>query len=73
MNADPWQREFDAALRAFLKADRSPVTAADFAVLVLVAHRLREMFPDDPLVEEEDAATLRSPAGRAILQAVLGA
>jgi 3'(2'), 5'-bisphosphate nucleotidase len=44
--------------QAFLKADRSPVTVADFAVQATVAHRLRQAFPDDPLVAEEDAASL---------------
>ena len=92
MKVDPWQREFDVALRAvregatlardirqrtgvcaFLKTDESPVTVADFAVQALVAHRMAEAFPADPLVAEEDAAALRRPAGRAMLQAVLAA
>jgi 3'(2'), 5'-bisphosphate nucleotidase len=92
LNADPWQREFDGALRAvrdgallardirqrigepaFLKADQSPVTVADFAVQALVAHRLGEMFPDDPLVAEEDATALRASAGQTVLQSVLAA
>ena len=59
--------------RALLKDDRSPVTVADFAVQALIAHRLAEMFPDDPLVAEEDAAALRAPGGRAMPQAVLAA
>jgi 3'(2'), 5'-bisphosphate nucleotidase len=90
MNADPWQREFDVALRvvrdgallardirqrigdrAFLKADQSPVTVADFAVQALVAHRLGAMFPNDTLVAEEDATALRASAGRTMLQTVL--
>ena len=92
MNANPWQREFDVALRvvqdgallardlrqeigdrAFLKADQSPVTVADFAVQALVAHRLGAMFPDDPLVAEEEAAALQPSAGRTVLQSVLNA
>jgi len=44
------------------KADESPVTVADLAVQALVARRLAARFPDDPLVAEEDAATLRQPA-----------
>jgi 3'(2'), 5'-bisphosphate nucleotidase len=55
----------------FVKADRSPVTVADFAVQALVAHRLRQAFPDDPLVAEEDSGSLRAPEGRPILQSVL--
>lgn len=38
-----------------LKADRSPVTLADFAVQALVARLLMEQFPDDPLVAEEES------------------
>jgi 3'(2'), 5'-bisphosphate nucleotidase len=59
--------------RALLKADRSPVTVADFAVQALVAHRLAEAFPDDPLVAEEDTAALRGSAGRTTLESVLAA
>ncbi len=47
--------------QAFLKADQSPVTVADFAVQALVAHRLGRAFPDDPLIAEEDSAGLRGP------------
>ncbi len=57
--------------QAFLKADRSPVTVADFAVQALVAHRLSQAFPDDPLVAEEDSAPLRVAEGQPILQSVL--
>lgn len=57
--------------QAFLKADRSPVTVADFAVQALVALRLWQAFPDDPLVAEEDSASLRAPAGEPIRQSVL--
>ena len=58
---------------ALLKADRSPVTVADFAVQALVAHRLRHPFPDDQLIAEEDAASLRAPEARTILQSLLDA
>ena len=57
--------------QAFLKADRSPVTVADFAVQALVADRLGQAFPDDPLVAEEDSRSLRFPEARPILQSVL--
>ena len=56
---------------ALLKADRSPVTVADFAVQALVAHRLGQAFPDDPLVAEEDSASLQLPDARPTLQSVL--
>lgn len=41
------------------KADRSPVTVADYAVQALVSALLASAFPNDPLVAEEDAAELR--------------
>jgi 3'(2'), 5'-bisphosphate nucleotidase len=56
-----------------VKADRSPVTVADFAVQALIADRLARAFPDDALVAEEDASVLRSSAGRPLLELVLDA
>jgi len=41
------------------KSDRSPVTVADFGSQALVCASLAEAFPDDPVVGEEDSATLR--------------
>ena len=58
---------------AWLKADQSPVTVADFAVQALVAHRLAQTFPEVPLVAEEDAAALRATSGRTMLESVLAA
>jgi 3'-phosphoadenosine 5'-phosphosulfate (PAPS) 3'-phosphatase len=58
--------------QALLKADRSPVTAADLAVQAFVAHHLHLAFPDDPLVAEEHSALLQAPEAQPILQAVLG-
>lgn len=46
--------------QAITKGDKSPVTIADFASQALVAHLLQTVFPDDPLVGEEDASTLLS-------------
>ena len=60
----------DARATSFLKADRSPVTVADFAVQAVIADRLANAFPDDPLVAEEDAASLRLPERHATLEAV---
>jgi 3'(2'), 5'-bisphosphate nucleotidase len=56
-----------------VKADRSPVTVADFAVQALIADRLARAFPDDALVAEEDASVLRSSAGRGLLESVFDA
>lgn len=55
---------------ALTKGDKSPVTVADFAAQALVARRLAEQFPQSVLIAEEDAATLRSPAGRQTLDQV---
>jgi 3'(2'), 5'-bisphosphate nucleotidase len=55
------------------KTDESPVTIVDFAVQAVVSHRLAERFPDDPLVAEEDSATLREPAAGALLSRVADA
>jgi 3'(2'), 5'-bisphosphate nucleotidase len=41
------------------KLDRSPVTIADYASQAVICHALKEAFPDDPIVGEEDAAELR--------------
>jgi 3'(2'), 5'-bisphosphate nucleotidase len=45
------------------KADASPLTIADFAVQAIVAARLARDFPDDPVVAEEDASSLRGGPG----------
>jgi len=57
---------------AQIKADRSPVTVADFAVQAAVAHLLETDFPTDTLVAEEDSAMLRQPDQTALLETVTG-
>ena len=52
------------------KPDKSPVTAADFSVQVLIARILQKHFPDDPLVAEESAAYLRTEEGSETLNQV---
>lgn len=44
---------------AMEKEDRSPVTVADFGSQALVCRRLKSVFPEDPIVAEEDASVLR--------------
>lgn len=44
------------------KSDLSPVTIGDFAVQAMIAKRLHESFPNDPLVSEESTALLRQSA-----------
>ena len=58
-------RGFEARARAptVTKADASPLTLADFAVQALIAARLSRDFPDDPVVAEEDASSLRGGPG----------
>ena len=41
------------------KKDKSPVTVADFGSQAMVCRRLREAFPQDPVIAEEDADELR--------------
>ncbi len=41
------------------KKDRSPVTVADFGAQAVVSHHLLRVFPNDPMVGEEDSAELR--------------
>ncbi len=55
---------------ALTKDDRSPVTVADYASQALIAQRLFEAFPNDPLVGEEDASELRKPETRRVLEQV---
>lgn len=50
-----------------LKPDGSPVTLADFACQALIISRLRERFPKDIFVAEEDSSFLRGRSGEPIL------
>ena len=53
------------------KKDRSPVTVADFGSQALVCRTLREAFPDDPVIGEEDAAELRTSENEALRENVV--
>ncbi|KAH7320691.1 hypothetical protein B0I35DRAFT_198794 [Stachybotrys elegans] len=44
------------------KEDHSPVTVADFAIQALLTATLKDAFPEDTFVGEEDASALRSNA-----------
>lgn len=46
---------------ALEKKDRSPVTIADYASQAVICRRIQQRFPGDPIVGEEDAASLRQP------------
>jgi 3'(2'), 5'-bisphosphate nucleotidase len=45
---------------ALAKGDRSPVTLADLAAQIVVSRRLAEVYPDDPLLAEEDSDALNA-------------
>jgi len=46
---------------AMEKIDKSPVTVADFGSQALICRAVSDMFPDDPIVAEEDAVALGEP------------
>ena len=49
------------------KEDRSPVTVADFGSQALVCRTLGDAFPGDPILGEEDAASLKLPGNKRLL------
>jgi len=53
------------------KKDRSPVTVADFGSQALVCRQIRQAFPDDPIIAEEDATLLRQVDGQSLRQQVV--
>ena len=63
------QAEIDPG--ALSKKDRSPVTIADFGSQALICRALRDAFPDDPIIGEEDAAVLREPAQADMMERVV--
>ena len=63
------QAEIDPG--ALAKQDRSPVTVADFGSQALICRAIREAFPDDPIIGEEDAAVLREPEQADMLERVV--
>ncbi len=53
------------------KADRSPVTVADFGAQALVLNYIAAHFPDDPAVGEEDANELENPENAVLLESIV--
>ncbi len=47
--------------QALEKSDKSPVTVADFGSQAIICKAIAAAFPEDPIVAEEDATTLRQP------------
>jgi 3'(2'), 5'-bisphosphate nucleotidase len=46
---------------SLLKRDRSPVTIADYGAQAIICNLIRERFPNDTIVAEEDSRELRRP------------
>jgi 3'(2'), 5'-bisphosphate nucleotidase len=57
---------------SILKSDRSPVTIADFGSQAIICKFIKEKFPNDIVVAEEDSAELRKPGYSTILEQVTG-
>lgn len=55
------------------KDDRSPVTVADFGAQAVMIERIRNLFPADEIVGEEDAEHLQTADGAGMAAAVLRA
>ena len=52
------------------KSDESPVTVADLAAQAVIASLLKQVFPNDSLVGEEDSKILQAPESKATLDQV---
>jgi len=57
---------------SLLKSDRSPVTIADYGSQAIICKLIRERFPDDTIVAEEDSKELRRSDRSRILEHIAG-
>lgn len=64
------QRDLSAK-DSLTKADRSPVTIADFASQAVVCRMLKATFPGLPIVAEENSGALKKPENKEILQRII--
>jgi 3'(2'), 5'-bisphosphate nucleotidase len=55
---------------SILKSDRSPVTIADYGSQAIICKFVKETFPRDTIVAEEDSTELRKPVHSKILEQV---
>ena len=55
---------------SFIKSDRSPVTIADYGAQAVICKLIKEAFPKDTIIAEEDAAELRKADHSTILARV---
>ena len=53
------------------KKDKSPVTVADFGAQAVICSALKEAFPDDPIVAEEDTSELSSEGGETLKEHIV--
>jgi len=54
-----------------VKKDRSPVTIADYGSQAVICRVLRDTFPNDPIVAEEDSRELNKAENQSILEEVV--
>jgi len=59
-----------AGRESILKSDRSPVTIADYGSQAIICKFIKEAFPRDTIVAEEDSRELRKPVHSKILEQV---
>ena len=64
------QVQAEMVTAALTKEDKSPVTIADYGAQALVGYLLDRAFPNDPLVGEEDSASLREEKNRTTLERI---
>jgi len=55
---------------SILKSDRSPVTIADYGSQAIICKMIRDRFPNDTIIAEEDSKELRRPDHSKILEQV---
>ena len=63
-------REDLVAGESILKSDRSPVTIADYGSQAIICKLIKERFPNDTIIAEEDSKELRRPDHSKILEQV---
>jgi len=59
-----------AGRESILKSDRSPVTIADYGSQAIICKLIKEKFPQDIIVAEEDSTELRKPSHSKIMDQV---
>jgi 3'(2'), 5'-bisphosphate nucleotidase len=65
-------RQETLSAEAITKADRSPVTLADYGAQAVVCRILKDAFPEDVIVAEEKSELLRDPGNAELLAKLAG-